>query len=349
MLIRKRWPKVLAAGLALCAFWASGSAQPASQSYLRQDSARFVVLYTQQDAAAVSGFWSVIRDNLPVVERRLRLELADTVAFVIAPNAREWARLTQGAPLWANGLAYPQRGVAVLKSPALGARYGPLATTALHEYVHLLLHAGAPNADFPRWLDEGLAQVAAQQLEYVDGHLLARAVAFGRLHSFSRLEGLMSMSEPEAQLGYAESAVAAEFLESRYGPAGVANLVHEVRRGREFEAAFLSLFGSSVGAFESDYQDFVRRKYRFSFLADTDLWVPAAFVILVLAAGVAVWMRRRRTVARWKEEDRRDAARPEEAGAPPYTVDYTIIRDRLHGPRDSDDQGLPHDRPTPGN
>jgi hypothetical protein len=228
MLIRKRWPKRF---LIWIAFWAascSGWAQQVPLEYMRQDSARFAVFYTSQDAAALRMFWGTIRENVPLIERRLGLGLGDTVAFVIAPNAREWGRLTQGAPLWANGLAYPQRGLAILKSPALGARNGPLPTTALHEYVHLLLRAGAPDADMPRWLDEGLAQVAAQQFEYVDGALLARAVTFGTLHSFSRLEGLMSMSDAEARLGYAESAVAVEQLASRYGMAGISNLVHEV-------------------------------------------------------------------------------------------------------------------------
>jgi len=349
-LIRSRSYKTVVLFLLIgCTLSAWG--QSREKDYVRQDSARFRVWYCPEDAQVVRGLWQTIRDRIPVVERQLGLALADTVAFVVTPTEKEWFRLTAGAPLWTNGLAIADRGIAILKSPRFGLPYGPLPVTAIHEYVHLLLEAGAPRAAYPRWFNEGLAQVLAGQLDYMDNHLLARAGAAGRIHGLNQIEGLMSMSAPEAQQAYAESAVAVQLLQSRYGMTGMSNLVHEVRAGRRFEDSFSMIFGAPVGSFETEYLAYIQRTYRISLIGDTELWISAIFVILVLAAGMAVWFRRRKTIKRWSEEDGRASPVSGEVSPPPYTVNYTLIRGRLHEKTedDSTEDNPPFDRPMPGN
>jgi len=340
---------------ALCAVWFLAlalplGAQTRESDYLRQDSARFRVWYCPEDAQVVRGLWRELRERIPLVERQLQLALADTVTFVITPSEKEWYRLTAGAPLWANGIAYAERGVAVLKSPRFGLPYGPLPSTAVHEYVHLLLESGAREADIPRWLNEGLAQVLAGQLDYMDDALLARAAAAGRVHSFSRIEGMLSMNALDARQAYAESAVAVQLLQSRFGMSGISNLVHELRAGAPYDETFRRIFAVSPGAFESEYTLYVQNHFRISFLGDTELWVSVAFVLLVGAAGVAVYLRRRRTVRRWREEDQRERGVPAGTTPPPYTINYEIVRGRLHESEDDSppDENLPHDRPVPG-
>jgi hypothetical protein len=352
MLIRNPWRNILPVFLIFTVTWPLW-AQSREKDYVRQDSARFRVWYCPEDAKVVRDLWAELRMRIPLVESQLQLGLADTVNFAIAPDEREWNRLTAGSPLWANGITYAQRGIAVLKSPRFGLPYGPLPVTAIHEYVHLLLEAGAQGAEIPRWLNEGLAQVLAGQLNYMDDAVLARAAAAGRLHSLWRIEGMMGMNALEARQAYAESAVAVQFLQSRFGMAGIANLVHALRGGSPYEETFRTIFGISPGEFESQYQLYVRNNFRVSFFGDMDLWVPIAFVMLVGAAGLAVWLRRRRTVNRWREEDARERNinAGETVNVPPYTVNYTIVRGRLHE-SDNDtppDENLPHDRPSPGN
>lgn len=351
MLIRSRWHKILLLLLVFavtCPLWA----QSRERDYVRQDSARFRIWYCPEDAKVVRDLWSELRARIPLVENQLQLGLSDTVTFVVAPEEREWYRLTAGAPLWANGIAYAQHGVAVVKSPRFGLPYGPLPTTAIHEYVHLLLESGSRSADIPRWLNEGLAQVLAGQLNYVDDAVLARASAAGRLHSFSNIDGLMGMNALEARQAYAESAIAVQLLQSRFGMAGIANLVHSLRGGSPYEETFRTIFGLSPGAFESEYQTYVHDNFRMSFFGDTELWVSVAFVLLVGAAGLGVWLRRRRTVRRWREEDAqaRGICADETVTMPPYTVNYTIVRGRLHESDDDSppDEDLPHDRPSSG-
>ena len=325
-------------------------AQTRERDYVRQDSARFRVWYCPEDARVVRGLWKELRERIPLVEQQLQLALADTVAFVVTPSEKEWYRLTAGAPVWANGISLAGRGMAVLKSPRFGLPYGPLPTTAVHEYVHLLLESGACGAEIPRWLNEGLAQVLAGQLDYMDDALLARAAAAGRLHGFWQIEGMMGMSALDARQAYAESAVAVQLLQARFGMSGISNLVHELRAGAPFEIAFLRILGESPGAFESEYFRYAKIHFRISLIGDTELWVSLAFVLLAGAAGAAVYLRRRRTVRRWHEEDQRERGVPDGVTQPPYTINYELVRGRLHEKDDDSppDENLPHDRPVPG-
>jgi hypothetical protein len=351
MLIRNRSHK-LAISLLAILIWTCGLfAQTAPQQYQRQDSARFRVFYMPDDAKVVRGLWETLHDHVPDVENRLGLALADTVAFVVTPTPQEWGRLAQGTPLWANGVAFAERGYAVLKSPRFGLAYGPLPVTAIHEYIHLLLHAGAPRAEIPRWLDEGLAQVLAGQMDYVDTEVLARAAAANRLHTLWQLEGLMGMSAPEARQGYAESAAAVQLLQKRYGLSGVTNLVHELRKGKRIDDVFPSTFGMPFSAFERGYEDYVKTNYRLTFLGDTQLWVSGAFIVLVFAAGFVMWWRRKKTLAKWQAEESRGPVEMGDVPPPPYVVNYTIIRNRLEDERtdESGDDRPPYDRPQAGN
>lgn len=337
------------AALALCLSSGRGEAQP--WQYLGQDSGRFRVIFCDQDAGTVPELWEVLRTRIPVVEQRLQLSLADTVSFLITPSPEEWRRLTAGTPLWANGLARPEIGIAILKSPRFNARYGrSLGVTAVHEYVHLLVKSGAPSAEIPRWLDEGLAQVLAEQMDYRDDALIGRAAVSGRLFGLRGIEGLMGMNDEAARQGYAEAAIAVGWMEKRWGMAGISNLIHAVRQGQPFDEAFRTIFGLTTGAFEADYLDYVTKHYRISFLGDVETWVASAFVVLVLAAGVAVFLRRRRILQRWKHEESR-VREPADGSAPPYTINYTVVRGRLQERMEGASPGdePPGDEPPAGN
>jgi hypothetical protein len=326
MLILKPLHKILFFALVLFSLVSLCFSQSRAKDYVSQGAGRFQVIYCPEDAGVIPSFWETLRFQVPQVEQQLGLALADTVRFVIVPTEAEWTRVTGGAPIWAHGISFSQQGVAVLKSPRFGLTYGPLPVTAVHEYIHLLLHAGAPRAEIPRWLDEGLAQLLAGQMNYIETTALSRAVLSGRLHSFWQIEGLMSMRDTEARQAYAESIVAVEQLRSRFGMSGLSNLVHSLRQGKPFEETFYSVYGIKIGRFESDYLQFVRENYKLSIFGDTELWVSALFIILILAAGLFAWKRRKKKLAEWKEEEIVNSEAENEPKLPPYIVHYTLVR-----------------------
>ena len=313
-------------------------AQSREADYLRQDSARFRVVYCPEDVGVVPQLWQVLSQRVPTVELQLGLSFKDTAAFVITPTEREWYRVTAGAPLWANGVAYANRGVAVLKSPRFSIQYGPIGATAIHEYVHLLLESGGVEAGYPRWFNEGLAEVVAGQLSFMDHTLVGRAVTAGRLHSLWQIQHLMAMPAPEAQLAYAESAIAVQLLVEKFGWSGVGNLVHAVRQGVPFEDAFVRTFSQTIGTFESEYLAHTQKTYKLSWLSDTEIWVSALFVLAVFAAGTAAWLRRRKTLRRWEEERAGMTSFSNDPNAPPYIINYEIIRSRKEDEQADEDE-----------
>lgn len=130
--------------------WAQSSRE---QDYLRREQGRYRIVYCPEDEGVIAGFLAEVGGRIPLVQQQLGASLGDTITFVITPSESEWFRVTAGAPLWAHGIAFPNRGVAVLKSPRFGMPYGPLPTTAVHEFTHILLSAMARDRELPRWFD----------------------------------------------------------------------------------------------------------------------------------------------------------------------------------------------------
>jgi hypothetical protein len=319
------------------------------QNYIRAESGRFRVIYCPEDEGVIPSVITELNLRIPFVERQLGASLGDTVGFVITPTEQEWNRVTAGAPLWAHGIAFPGRGIAVLKSPRFGLPYGPLPTTAIHEYVHILLSAITHDQGIPRWFDEGVAQLAAGQLDYMDQQVVARAAGARRLHTFQNLQGLMSMSALEARQGYAESLLAAQLLQSKFGWSGLSNLLHGIHASQSFEEAFPRVFGQTTTAFERDFRAHIEHSFGRTLLADTDLWVSGLFVVLILAAGVVVFQRRKRTLARWTEDEHPPANPDNLSVAPPYTVNYELLRSRQEEGGEPEDPNQDIDPEQSGN
>lgn len=341
---------ILQALLSLFLLGLFGPLQASRESdYLTRDYGRFAITYCPEDSGLADPLVRALSQRLPTLTTRLQLPDLDSARFVITPSAEEWGRVTAGSPLWANGLAFPNRGVAVLKSPRFNANGGPIAETATHELLHLMVESGAPNAGIPRWLDEGIAQFLAGQQEFMDVHVLSRAAASGRLMTFWDIEGLMGMNSIDARQGYAQSLAATQDLWRRFGDSGLANLVHELRKGRDIETAFPRIFGISYSQFEQEHRASLRQQYGGSLWTDGELWISILFIILVLSAGGIAYWRRRLTLERWRQEHL-----PDERGEPrdvPYTVNYTVTRARNLDDEESESETdkPPHDRPLPGN
>ncbi|MCB9357045.1 MAG: hypothetical protein H6508_03825 [Calditrichaeota bacterium] len=328
-----------------CLIWAGTAIGSRQADYLTYDFGRFAVTCCPEDSGLAARLVTDLEQRLPDLQRRLGLAFPDSVRFVITPSADEWGRVTAGSPLWANGIAYPAQGVAVLKSPRFNMNGGGIGETAAHELVHLLLSTGA-GAGFPRWFEEGLAQFMAGQQEYLDTQVLARAAASGRLMRFWDIQGLMGMNPTDARQGYAQSLLAMEDLQGRYGDSGLSNLVHSVRNGRDFDESFLTLFGQTSGQFESNHLALIRDRYGAAVWTDGELLVSILFVVLVFAAGAFAFLKRRRTLARWHQEQHMEDQPPREV---PYVVNYTLVRERLQDNGEDAAEGIRPDRPQEGN
>jgi tetratricopeptide (TPR) repeat protein len=136
------------------------------------------------------------------------------------------------APSWAAG-AYD----GTIRVPMRGALDNPkeLDRVLAHEFTHALVGTLAPRF-VPSWLNEGLATaLESADLGWAEARVkeAASEVPFGSLpNSFAGL------SDPQARLAYAASALAVRRLIEEAGGFAIANLLRDLGDGADFDRAF---------------------------------------------------------------------------------------------------------------
>jgi tetratricopeptide (TPR) repeat protein len=155
----------------------------------------------------------------------------DEPVTVVLYTRQQFHDITR-SPQWADG-AYDGR----IKIPMAGAldRSEDLRRILGHEYVHAIV-AGLAGSTVPVWLNEGLASALepgdlswARQALAADGHRLR----------FADLErGFGRLSQSQAAVAYAQSALGVKKLIELRGEAALVTLLQGLGRGEPFESAF---------------------------------------------------------------------------------------------------------------
>ena len=168
---------------------------------------------------------------------------------VILYTQQQFQDITR-SPAWA-GAAYDGR----IRVPMLGAfeQMAELDRVLTHEYVHAAVATmGARNV--PVWLNEGLAAVFEPNGAERAEQLLARTSArprLARMHgSFGRLSGT------DAAFVYAYSTRAVQRMIDLRGAFAVVQLLEDLARGQDFEAAFQQRLAMRY----DEFQDMVARQ-----------------------------------------------------------------------------------------
>jgi len=162
---------------------------------------------------------------------------------VVLYTSEQFTDITR-APSWAAG-AYD----GAIRVPVRGAldEEGELDRVLAHELTHALVHTLAASA-IPMWLNEGLATaLESPSLDWARETVAhARPVSLAVLNrSFSRLTG------GQAKLAYATSALAVQQMIEDAGGIAVANLIHDLGDGVDFETAFAHRIQRSFEDFEA--------------------------------------------------------------------------------------------------
>lgn len=265
--------------------------------------------------------------RLPELAQALGVGAGRTVTITLARDEAAFRSLQPGhPPEWADGTAWPQRGLIFLRSPR--ARDGtarPLTQVLDHELVHVLLGQAFGPRPVPRWLQEGLAQWMAGEYQPETVHTLNRGQALGALLTLEALSGAFPESPARAQLAYAQSADLIAFVHQEHGEAALRGLVAELSRGAPVNAAFRLATGEAADELDRRWRARLQSTdYGLAGLvADGTWWMVPPSLALVWGA----WSARRRNQARldrWAREEAlqdavervlREPERPPEHGA----------------------------------
>jgi tetratricopeptide (TPR) repeat protein len=136
-----------------------------------------------------------------------------------------------------------------------------LARILKHELTHSFISQMAANR-CPTWLNEGVAQVEEGKSSASNGRQLAQLFAAGNEIPFNMLEGsFMNFSAAEANVAYAESLAAAEYLRDAYGMSEIARVLELLAQGSSTEAALRATVHSDYRQLTDEMTRALKEKY----------------------------------------------------------------------------------------
>jgi hypothetical protein len=220
-------------------------------------------------------------------------------------NLNDFNNLIAGKfPDWGAAAAIPEKRIIVVKSPEKFNVNKDLKELLVHEYVHLITAHKAGYREVPRWLDEGLAMYISMEWSWSDNLAMSKAAVFGNLILISEIDKVNRFNENKAQVAYATSYLAVEYLVDAYGSNAVNNLLRYIFEGKSIDSALNSAIGSNIDEFQSDLDgEFDRRFNIASLFMDTlFFWLFLAFIVVV---GFFInYRRRQKYFKKWDEEEK---------------------------------------------
>lgn len=263
-----------------------------------------------QDRATMERLAAHAAESVPRIADALGIGAGRTINLYLADDEAAFDQLQPGTPpSWADGTAWPLRGLIYLKSPRIRAGTSkPLTQVLDHEITHVLLGQAFGARPVPRWLQEGLAQWVAGEIgPDLPKRLADGAWRNGGLHSLEELTRSFPRDPSEADLAYAESADFIAFIATEYGRESIPELVQAMASGKSVNASLYQ----ATGELAHDVDAAWRARLSTGFLSlaplgDGMLWLGAGAPFVLLAFW-RVRRKNRETMERWAAEDEAEA------------------------------------------
>jgi tetratricopeptide (TPR) repeat protein len=162
------------------------------------------------------------------------------------------------APSWSGAI---NDGKLRIPISGVGSVTPELARVLKHELTHSFVSQMSGNR-CPTWLNEGIAQIEEGKSSASHGRQLAQLFAAGNEIPFNVLEGsFMSFSAPQANLAYAESLAAAEYIRDAYGMGEITRILEMLSHGSSTEAALRLTVHSDYRQLRDEMARTLREKY----------------------------------------------------------------------------------------
>jgi hypothetical protein len=230
----------------------------------------------------------------------------ESTVIVLAADPAQWRAATGGrAPEWAGGVAFPDRRLIVLPIfPSAAVRPSETGVVLRHELAHVLLHHHLPDAEIPRWFQEGFAEIAAGSWDVDSAWQLRWAFLTGAAPRLDSLALRWPRGADDARMAYLISATAVEHMRRRTGDEGFALLLRTWRREGSLEAAVRRTWGMTMGQLEDEWRVAVGRRYGWLLTVANVTVVWFAATLLVLLAWIPRRRRNRAKLAAMDAEER---------------------------------------------
>ncbi len=154
-----------------------------------------------------------------VINRLMPDALLAELRIVVAPTKRDFLALAGGWAEHASAVALRTRGApTVIINAEVLRQAGPtaLSQTLVHELAHCYLGLRA-KAPFPRWFEEGVARIAADEVTFEDSLAVALAAVFRRTIPLRDLSQHFPADPQRQRLAYQQSSSVVRLLIEEQG------------------------------------------------------------------------------------------------------------------------------------
>ena len=258
----------------------------------------------RKNASDVNQVLNSLLASLPRLKEDIGANTNNPIIVYIAPTEDIYRQFVgENFPDWSEGVASPSKNLVILKSPNIMPDHAEIGKIAIHELTHILLNKAVHGNPIPRWFNEGLAVYYSGEKAFASGSLISKALITKSIIDLNDIDDVLVFNRDKAQLAYQESYLAVVYLFEQFGKDKVKEIISELGKGHTIDQALLNVIEMDLCDFENEWNQYIKKKYRWRFLVDFDNYLWIMMLALFLLGFLLMRLRNRRTIKRWEEED----------------------------------------------
>ncbi|MCF7827127.1 MAG: hypothetical protein K9M55_10810 [Candidatus Marinimicrobia bacterium] len=236
----------------------------------------------------------LIRDEQQYYEALFGLRLDKELEIRFYYNPKQADSPLHAVPYWSAGIARAGSEIMIY-----GKNRNQWLATLKHELFHALL--GQNEVNIPVWLNEGLAQWHAGQMDWGGFMELGTATARGQLIPLVDLDVILSFNHKRASLAYAQALDATRFLIKHQGESILPYLLRADELS--FKERFKAETGEDLINFEIDWREDLEQRFWFFKISQIPgvLWAVSPMIVIL-----AWYLKRRRgkkMLDEWEQQE----------------------------------------------
>ncbi len=266
----------------------------ASADALQLQSGKITLFSDKGDSTLLKNAHRLVQEEQKYYQALFGLSLDKELEIRFYYNPDKLGSRLHAVPYWSGGMA--RSGSEIL---IYGRNRNQWLATLKHELFHALL--GQNKVSVPVWMNEGLAQWHAGQMDWGGFMELGAATARGNLIPLVDLDVILSFNHKRASLAYSQSLDAVRFLIKRQGESILPYLLRADELG--FRERFLAETGEDLISFEIAWREEMEARFWFFKISRIPgvLWAISPLIVIL-----AWYLKRRKgkqKLEEWEQEE----------------------------------------------
>ena len=241
------------------------------------------------------------------LEKTLRWPINFRSTVLLLKERSTFQRMAQSQLVVA--FAVPAKNLMVIDHSKMAVDPFTLEGTMKHELCHLLLHHHLDGKDFPKWLDEGIAQwVSGGIIEVMrtrDETRLTQATLGRKIIPVRALAERFPGDRESLFLAYEESKSLVTYIIEKHGVEGVLSILGYLKGGYAWEAAVFKGLSVSFEELEADWLHHLKKRLTWLSYVTNHVYEILFFLgaVITMYGAFRVFLRKRAYMREMDDDD----------------------------------------------